>query len=82
MIKLCGCVNFYYVIPRGVRACNGTEMLCIIANKASIELQSFKDEGCFPDCEGTSLVVYEPYGNITFKSKRLHVTVYFLYEYI
>ncbi|KAK1133749.1 hypothetical protein K0M31_011544 [Melipona bicolor] len=57
MIKLCGCVNFYYFMPRGARVCNGTEMLCIIENKMNIDVQSLKNEGCLPDCEGTSLVI-------------------------
>ncbi|XP_076183466.1 pickpocket 13 [Ptiloglossa arizonensis] len=63
MIKFCGCVHFYYFIPRGARACNGSETLCIIANKTSIVSQSAKDEQCLPNCEGTSLSIHrwEPY---------------------
>lgn len=65
MIKFCGCVNFYYFVPRGARVCNGTEMLCIIENKMNIDLQSLKNEECLPNCEGTSLVVYESHKNFT-----------------
>ncbi|XP_076232802.1 pickpocket 13 [Calliopsis andreniformis] len=63
MIKFCGCVNFYYFIPSGARVCNGTEMLCLIANKANIMSQEVKDERCLPDCEGTALTInrMEPY---------------------
>ncbi|XP_043519293.1 uncharacterized protein LOC122533540 isoform X1 [Frieseomelitta varia] len=79
MIKLCGCVNFYYFVPRGARACNGTEMLCIIENKMNIDLQSLKNEGCLPDCEGTSLVVnhLEPseYDSPSRMYGRLHFTL-------
>lgn len=77
MIKLCGCVNFYYLVPQGARACNGTETVCIIANKTNIDLQSLKDEGCLPDCEGTLLLVYESYKNIMLASKVLHEIVLF-----
>lgn len=63
MIKLCGCVNFYYFVPQGIRVCNSTEMSCIYANKMSFNMQSLMDE-CVPDCEGTSLAVYESYKNI------------------
>lgn len=59
MIKLCGCVHFYYFIPKGARACNGTEMLCIIANKTEITSQVVKNEQCYPNCEGTSVILYE-----------------------
>lgn len=59
MLELCGCVNFYYSAPSGARVCNGTEMLCIIANKAEITAQSIEDEDkCLPNCDGTSLTVY------------------------
>ncbi|XP_076674943.1 pickpocket 13 isoform X2 [Andrena cerasifolii] len=63
MIKFCGCVNFYYFVPNEARVCNGTEMVCIIANKANITSQSVKDERCLPDCEGTAIVLnrMEPY---------------------
>ncbi|XP_076228060.1 pickpocket 13 isoform X2 [Nomia melanderi] len=59
MLELCGCVNFYYSVPRGARVCNGTEMLCIIANKAEITAQSIEgEEECLPNCDGTSLTIY------------------------
>ncbi|XP_029049568.1 pickpocket protein 11 [Osmia bicornis bicornis] len=63
MIKLCGCVHFYYFVPKGARACNGTEMLCIIANKTEITSQAVKNEQCYLNCEGTSVILngLEPY---------------------
>ncbi|XP_050578303.1 pickpocket protein 11 [Bombus affinis] len=79
MIKLCGCVNFYYFVPQGARACNGTETICIIANKTNIDLQSLRDEGCLPDCEGTLLLVnrLEPseYDTPSQMYARLHFTL-------
>ncbi|KAG6800281.1 hypothetical protein HZU73_04562 [Apis mellifera caucasica] len=79
MIKLCGCVNFYYFVPQGIRVCNSTEMSCIYANKMSFNMQSLMDE-CVPDCEGTSLAVeqllesykYDPLGE---KYTRLQFTL-------
>ncbi|XP_031775816.1 uncharacterized protein LOC105736893 isoform X6 [Apis florea] len=79
MIKLCGCVNFYYFVPQGTRVCNSTEMSCIYANKMSFNMQSLINE-CVPDCEGTSLTVeqllesykYDPLGE---KYTRLHFTL-------
>ncbi|XP_054008722.1 pickpocket protein 11 [Hylaeus anthracinus] len=56
MIQLCGCVHFYYSVPRGARVCNGTEMQCIIENKPNILSQEMH-ERCLQNCDGTSLLI-------------------------
>ncbi|XP_076755128.1 pickpocket 13 [Xylocopa sonorina] len=63
MIQFCGCVHFYYFVPRGARVCNATETQCIIANKMNITMHSIKDELCLTNCDGTKLSVnsLEPY---------------------
>ncbi|XP_061928682.1 uncharacterized protein LOC107998087 isoform X3 [Apis cerana] len=79
MIKLCGCVNFYYFVPQGIKVCNSTEMSCIYANKMNFNMQSLMDE-CIPDCEGTSLAVEQllesyKYDALGEKYTRLHFTL-------
>ncbi|XP_076627865.1 pickpocket 13 [Colletes latitarsis] len=79
MITLCGCVHFYYFIPHGARACNGTEMLCIIANKTNILSYSMRDEQCLPNCDGTSLLTNQweqpEYESPNPSYSRLHFTL-------
>ncbi|XP_012152040.1 pickpocket 13 isoform X2 [Megachile rotundata] len=77
MIKFCGCVHFYYIVPSGARVCNGSEMRCIIANKTEIMSKSEKLEQCNPNCEGTSLIINRmessEYDSLDRSSSRVHV---------
>ncbi|XP_078045619.1 pickpocket 13 isoform X2 [Augochlora pura] len=79
MVKFCGCVSFYYFAPKGIRVCNGTEMLCIIGNKTEITSAELRDQMCLPNCEGTVLTTnrwdpheYESPGR---SYSRLHFTL-------
>lgn len=58
MIRLCGCVNYFYQAPPGVKICNGTESYCIA--KYITQIKGMKDmtNVCLPNCEGTYLQMY------------------------
>ncbi|XP_076286284.1 pickpocket 13 [Lasioglossum baleicum] len=79
MVKFCGCVNFYYYAPKGTRVCNGTEMLCIIANKSEIASEDLRSKLCQPNCEGTAIYLnrWDPhdYDSPTKSHSRFHFTM-------
>lgn len=58
MLKICGCVHFYYPTPPGARTCNMIESECIYNNKEEIKSAVIQKSTCIPNCEGTSIVLY------------------------